>query len=86
MSGSEGILNVWIEMTKEVYYAVSKSGQGGVFMDSPEMEEHWGRYTGTQMGCISSLFMMFEADGMKLPNIGFNDGPRKFRITIEEVK
>ena len=72
-------------MTKEVYYAVSKERQGGIFMDMPEKDEHWGRWTGVQMGCISSLFMLYEADGMKLPDISFSDQPRKYRVTIEEV-
>ena len=72
-------------MTEYVYYAVSKEKQGGVFLDVPEKDEHWGRWTGHQMGCISSLFAFFEANGMRLPDIGFNDEPRKFRITIEEV-
>lgn len=54
-------------------------------MDMPERDDHFGRWTGTQMGCMSSLFMWFEADGLSLPDIGFNEEPRKFRVTIEEV-
>lgn len=72
-------------MTKEVYYAVSKKGQGRVFTTIPERDLHWGLWLGENIGCISTLFMLFEADGMALPDIKFNDEPRKFRITIEEV-
>ena len=72
-------------MKKEVYYAVSKKGQGRVFTTFPERDSHWGIWLGESIGCISTLFMLFEADGLEVPNINFNDEPRKYTITIEEV-
>ena len=72
-------------MTKEVYIAANKSGQIRVFTTYPERNDSCGIFVGENIGCISTLFMLFEADGMALPNLKFNDEPRKFRITIEEV-
>lgn len=72
-------------MTKEVYIAANKSGQIRVFTTYPERNDSFGIFVGDHVGCISTLFMLFEADGMDLPDLKFNDEPRKFRITIEEV-
>ena len=54
-------------MGLEVYYAVDKEGGGHVYMTMPERDDHSGGWLGDQMGCVSALFMMLEADGMKLP-------------------
>lgn len=72
-------------MKKEVYIAANKSGQIRVYTTYPERNEHFGIFTGEHIGCISTLFMLFESDGMKLPDIKYKDEPRKFVITIEEV-
>ena len=73
------------KMKKEVYIAANKSGQIRVFTDMPERNEHFGMWVGDSMGCISTIFMIYEADGLVLPPLTFKDEPRKYTITIEEV-
>ena len=70
---------------KKIWLACSKKGQVRVFTSLPVRDEHWGMWLGEAVGCISTLFMLFEADGMEVPDINFNDEPRKLTITIEEV-
>ena len=70
---------------KKIWLACSKKGQVRVFTTCPVRDDHWGIWLGESIGCISTLFMLFEADGLEVPNINFNDEPRKYTITIEEV-
>lgn len=72
-------------MKKEVYIAANKSGQIRVFTNLPERNDAFGIWVGDSVGCISTIFMLFEADGMEVPALKFCDEPRKFTITIEEV-
>lgn len=71
-------------MKKTIYLAANKSGQIRVFTTKPERDEKWGIFTGEHVGCISTLFMIFEADGMKVPDLKFSDEPRKYSISIDE--
>lgn len=71
-------------MKKTVYLAANKSGQVRVFTTKPERDEHFGIFVGESIGCISTLFMIFEADGMQVPDLKFSDEPRKYSISIDE--
>ena len=72
-------------MKKRVYYAVSKTGQGRIYTSCPERHEHFGCWIGESIGCISTLFMLFESDGMELPRITWKDEPVAFELAIEQV-
>lgn len=69
-------------MKRSIWYAVSKSGQGRVFTTLPVRNPHWGIWEGESVGCISTLFMIFEADGLELPNLTFKDEPVELELSI----
>lgn len=71
-------------MKKTIYLAANKSGQVRVFTTKPERDEKWGLWLGESVGCISTLFMLFEADGMQVPDLKFSDEPIKYSISIDE--
>ena len=70
-------------MRKKIWYAVSKKGQGRVFTTCPVRNEHWGVWEAESVGCISMLFMMFEADGLELPDLKWQDDPVAMENTME---
>lgn len=69
-------------MKKEVYIAASKSGQIRVFTSFPERNESFGVWVGDSVGFISSLVMLFEADGLELPHLTWKDEPVELEISI----
>ena len=66
----------------ELWYAVSKSGQGRIFTSRPERNEHFGIWTGEHIGFVSSLFMWFEAEGLVPPELRWGDDPVKMTLTL----
>lgn len=69
-------------MTRDIWYAVSKRGQGRVFTTKPERNDHWGIWEGESVGFISMLVMEMEADGFELPMLKWSDDPVKLTITL----
>lgn len=53
-----------------------------MFTTKPERDEHFGVWLGESCGCISATFMLFEADGMEVPDIKWKDAPVEFEISI----
>ena len=69
-------------MKKEVYIAASKTGQIRVFTSFPERNESFGVWVGESVGCISTLVMMMEADGMELPDLEWSDEPVELKLSL----
>lgn len=71
-------------MKKEatIWYAVSKTGQGRVFTTKPERNDHFGIWVGEHVGFVSSLFMWAESEGLRLPDLKWNDDPVPMTVTI----
>lgn len=67
---------------KELYYAVSRRGRGGVFTSLPVRNEHFGLWEGKMETCYSSVISDMEADGLALPDISFSDEPVRMTITV----
>lgn len=65
-----------------IFYAVSKTGQGRVFINRPERNEHFGIWMGEHIGFISSLFMWAESEGLELPDIRWKDDPVPMKVSI----
>ena len=65
-----------------LWYAVSKTGQGGIYTSCPERNGHFGTWVGERVGCISSLVMMMEADGLPLPLIRWQDEPVRMTLSL----
>ena len=72
-------------MKKTIYVATSKKGQMRVFTTKPVRDEHFGVWVAESIGCISTLFMLFEADGMEVPVQTWHDEPIEFEITIHQA-
>ena len=65
-----------------IWYAVSKGGQGRVFVTKPERNEHFGIWLGESVGFVSSLFMYMEAEGLELPDLKWKDEPVRLKLSI----
>lgn len=70
-------------MEKELWFAVNKSGQGSVFVERPERDEHFCVWTGTIVGCISSVLSLLESEGLKLPSLKWKDEPARLMLRID---
>lgn len=73
-------------MEMNIWYAVSKSGQGCVFVTQPERNDHRGIWEGTLMGCVTSLVMTMESEGFELPRIKWNDDPVRFTLKLSRYE
>lgn len=67
---------------KKIWLACSKKGQVRVFTTCPVRDGHWGMWLGESVGCISTLFMLFESDGMEIPPLTWKDEPYAMEISI----
>lgn len=70
------------QMKKKIYIATSKTGQMRVFTTMPEREEKFGIWVGESVGCISMVFMLFEADGLQIPKQKWSDDPIELELSI----
>lgn len=70
-------------MTWKLYYAVSGSGQGRVFTTLPERDEHFKVWLGESIGAISTIFLLSESEGMKVPDITWKDDPVELELSIK---
>ena len=69
-------------MEMKLWYAVNGKGQGRVFTTKPEREEHFKVWLAESVGCISTLVMMMEADGMELPDLKWSDEPVELKLSL----
>lgn len=53
-----------------------------VFTTRPERDENFGIWVGEHVGCISMVFMLFESDGMEVPNQKWSDDPIEMELSI----
>ena len=68
---------------KTLYYAVSRRGQGNIYVEMPERDEKWGLWKGHLEGCYISVVCDMEANGLiKLPPITFDDDPVELKLSI----
>ena len=68
---------------KRIWLACSKKGQVRVFTSYPVRDDHWGIWCAESVGCISTLFMLFEADGLEIPPLKWSDSPVAMEISID---
>ena len=66
----------------KLWYAVNGKGQGRVFTTQPEREENFKVWLAESVGCISTLVMMMEADGMELPDLKWSDEPVELKLSL----
>lgn len=65
-----------------VWYAVSGTGQGLVFLDRPERDGKWKTWFGHIDGCVSQFVSMMESFGLVLPPLRWSDEPVRLSLTI----
>ena len=66
-----------------LWYAVSKTGQGRVFVTPPERNSHFGIWCGEMIGPVSAVIALFESEGFKMPDIKWEDDPVLMKISVE---
>ena len=66
----------------KLWYAVNGKGQGRVFTTKPERDKHFKVWLAESVGCISTLVMMMEADGMELPDLKWSDEPVELKLSL----
>ena len=68
---------------KKIWLACSKKGQVRAFTTYPIREEKLGVWLAESVGCISTLFMLFESDGIiEIPPLTWRDEPYAMEISI----
>lgn len=68
---------------KELWYAMSKRGQGLLFTSKPKRMDNIGTWNGNMAGCYSSVVFDMEYLGLlKLPVLTFEDEPIKLTLTV----
>jgi hypothetical protein len=72
-------------MVKDIFYAVSRKGQGRIFTTMPKREERLGVWVGESVGCISMLVMMMASEGFQMPRLTWDDNPVKLTIELNYV-
>lgn len=70
-------------MKKELWYAVNKDGRGNIFTSLPIRNNHFGVWQGTMESCFSGVVSVFDAEGLSLPGITYDNEPHKILLTIE---
>ena len=71
-----------MDKTITVFFAVSGRGQGNVYMEKPERNDHFKLWEGHIDGCVHTFISMMEADGLELPTIGWKDEPVEITVTV----
>lgn len=69
-------------MEKELWYAVSGTGQGVLFTTKPYRDDYRKCWVGEVVGCISRAVMLFESEGLVLPVLKWSDEPVRLTMTI----
>ena len=69
-------------MTIEIYYAVSKQGQGRIFTSMPVRLEDFGLWDGESNGRVSMFVLEMIDRGFELPCISWNDEPVLFKVSM----
>lgn len=72
-------------MTIDLYYAVSKQGQGRIFTSLPIRSNSFKCWIGNSDGAISSVFMLMESEGLEVPNLTWKDEPVKLTLELKFV-
>ena len=70
-------------MEKDLYYAVSGTGQGLVFTQKPVRDEERRRWLGVQEPCFTMVLMYFESEGWKFPLLKWQDEPVKLTLSVK---
>lgn len=70
-------------MTRKLWYAVNAKGQGRLFTTLPERNESFKIWVGESIGVISSVFMIFESEGLEVPDLKWKDDPVELELSLK---
>lgn len=68
-----------------LWYAVSGTGQGLVFLDKPQRDDKWKRWLGHIEGCVSQTVCLIESNGFRLPSLKWSDEPIMLELTLKQI-
>ena len=66
-----------------LFYAVNRSGQGGIFMEEPRRDNVYERWVGEYHPCVTLTIDLMERLGFVLPKLSWSDDPVKIKLTLE---
>ena len=69
----------------KLYYAVSGTGQGMIFLGRPFRDEHFKVWQGQIVSCITMVVSLFEANGFHLPNLKWSDEPVQLELNLKQI-
>lgn len=73
-------------MEMKLWYAVSGTGQGAVFLAPPIRDEKRMKWIGNMEGCVSWTVYLMESRGFELPNIKWADEPVELQLLIRKAE
>ena len=73
-------------MDKDLWIAVSCTGQMGVYTEKPTRNSHFKCWEGDIVGCITMVVCLLESDGFELPVLKWSDEPINLRLSLNVVK
>ena len=73
-------------MDKDLWIAVSGTGQVGIFVEKPIRDNHFKCWQGRMVGCISMVVSLFESEGLEFPVLKWSDEPIKLSLSLNVVK
>ena len=73
-------------MDKDLWIAVSGTGQMCVFVDKPIRNNHFKYWDGCMVGCISMVVCLLESEGFEIPVLKWSDEPIKLSLSLNVVK
>ena len=73
-------------MVTDIYYAVSRKGQGRIFTERPIRDVKLGVWVGESAGYISMTVILMQTSGFKLPELTWEDAPVRLELSLNYGK
>ena len=73
-------------MVLDIYWAVSRKGQGRIFTERPIRDVKLGVWVGESAGYISMTVILMQLSGFKLPELTWEDAPVRLELSLNYGK
>jgi len=73
-------------MVKDIFYAVSRKGQGRIFTECPTRDDKLGVWVGESAGYISMTVILMQSYGFQLPKVTWEDSPVQLELSLNYGK
>lgn len=72
-------------MEMKLWYAVSGTGQGSVFLAPPVRDEKRMKWIGHIEACVSWTVSLMESMGFSLPVLKWSDEPVEMQLSVKTI-